>query len=283
MNRWPLVASFILFIALCASIAYWGMQLFKPPLRPVAAPPRAAKTEVNPEAAAALFGGRGSKAAVASNFQLKGVIMSGTARDSVAILSAEGKPEQAIRVGMEVMPGVTVKEVHREYVLLSEDGVAKRVELPEAAEAQPSPAIRSPVRTQPAAPAQQRLPTQRPPGPTVSPAPRPQITQPAVPPQPAQQPVLPQAAQPQPVQPQQPQFQPQLPQQPQQAVPPAAVPGAPTGSFPAPATAPAPTTGGMPAQVLNPPPSPEPAPANPPASPEPTSGGMPPASGAFGR
>lgn len=281
MNRWPLVASFILFIALCASIAYWAMQLFKPPLRPVAAPPRAAKTEVNPEAAAALFGGRGSKAAVASNYQLKGVIMSGTARDSVAILSTEGKPEQAIRVNMEVMPGVTVKEVHREYVLLSEDGVTKRVELPEAAEAQPSPAISSPVRTQPAAPAQQRLPTQRPPGPTVSPAPRPQITQPVVPPQPAPQPqsVPPQAVQPQPVQPQQPQLQPQLPQQPQQPVPPGAVPGAPTGSFPAPAT----TTGGTSTQAFNPPPSPEPAPANPPASPEPTSGGMPAASGAFGR
>lgn len=283
MNRWPLVASFILFIALCASIAYWGMQLFKPPLRPVAAPPRVAKTEVNPEAAAALFGGRGSKAAVASNFQLKGVIMSGTARDSVAILSTEGKPEQAVRVGMELMPGVTVKEVHREYVLLSEDGVTKRVELPETAEAQPSPAISSPVRTQPAVPAQQRLPTQRPPGPTVSPAPRPQITQPAMPSQPAPPPqtVPPQNIQPQPVQPQ---LQPQLPQQPQQpvtpqAVPPGTVSGAPAGGAPVPGAA----TGGLPAQVVNPPPSPEPAPANPPPSPEPTSGGMPPTPGAFGR
>lgn len=271
MNRWPLVASFILFIALCASIAYWAMQVFKPPLRPVAAPPRAAKTEVNPEAAAALFGGRGSKAAVASNYQLKGVIMSGTAGDSVAILSAEGKPEQAIRVDMEVMPGVTVKEVHREYVLLSEDGVTKRVELPETAEVQPRPAVSSPVRTQPAAPAQPRLPTQRPPGPTVSPAQRPQIVQPGVPPQPTPQP---QIVQPQAVQPQLPQQTAPAPQM----VPPGTVP-----AIPAPATAPAATTGSTPAQVFNPPPSPEPAPANPPASPEPSSGGMPQAPGAYGR
>jgi general secretion pathway protein C len=136
MKRLPLVASFVLFIVLCASAAYWAMQLFKPPVRPVAAPPRAARPEVRPEAAAGLFGGRGSKAAVASNYQLRGVIVSGNGRDSVAILSADGKPAQAIRINTEVVPGVMIKEVHREYVLLSEDGVTKRVELPESAKGQ---------------------------------------------------------------------------------------------------------------------------------------------------
>jgi hypothetical protein len=36
----------------------------------------------------------------------------------------------------EVLPGVTVKEVNRRYVLLSEGGAIKRVELPEDAKAQ---------------------------------------------------------------------------------------------------------------------------------------------------
>src|ERR671916_145678 len=120
MKRWPLVASFVLFIALCASAAYWALQLFKPPVRPVAAPPRAAQAEVKTDAAAALFGGRPGKVAVASNYQLRGVISSGNGRDSVAILSADGKPAQAVRMNMEVAPGVTVKQVHRGYVLLSE-------------------------------------------------------------------------------------------------------------------------------------------------------------------
>ncbi|WP_192804986.1 type II secretion system protein N [Noviherbaspirillum aerium] len=131
MKRLPLAISFVLFILLCASIAYWGLQMFKPPLRPVAAPPRAAPPEVRPESATALFGGRAAPVAAASNYQLRGVIFSGSARDSVAIISADGKPPQAIRVDREVVPGVTVKEVHPGYVILSENGASKRLELPE--------------------------------------------------------------------------------------------------------------------------------------------------------
>lgn len=147
-KRLPLIASFLLFIALCASIAYWALQLFKPPLRPVAAPPRVARADVSPDAAAVLFGGRPGKAAAASNYQLKGVIMSGTARDSVAILSADGKPAQAVSMGMEVTPGVSVKEVHDDYVLLSEGGVIKRVDLPESSKVQVNIASAAPVATQ---------------------------------------------------------------------------------------------------------------------------------------
>jgi general secretion pathway protein C len=158
MKRLPQVVSFILFIVLCASAAYWAMQLFKPPVRPVAAPPRVAKAEIKPESAAALFGGGRTKVAVASNYQLHGVVVSGTGSESVAILSADGKPAQAVRMEKEVMPGVTVKEVHRDYVLLSEGGVTKRVELPESAKGQDNIATVSPVRTAPGQPASTRPP-----------------------------------------------------------------------------------------------------------------------------
>ncbi|GIZ50784.1 type II secretion system protein N [Noviherbaspirillum aridicola] len=169
MRRLPLVASFLLFILLCASAAYWAMQLFKPPLRPVAAPPRAAQPEIRPQAAAALFGARSRAVAAASNYQLRGVIFSGSPRDSVAIISADGKPAQAFRVESEIVPGVTVKEVHRGYVLIAEGGATKRIELPEDAPAQaggvtvnpalppvtrtpvPTPAVPPPTRAQTAA------------------------------------------------------------------------------------------------------------------------------------
>ncbi len=192
MKRWPLVLSFVLFIALCASIAYWGMQLFKPPLRPVAAPPRAA-AEVRTEDAAALFGGRGGKTAVASNYQLRGVIFSGNGRDSVAILSADGKPAQAVRVDMEVVPGVTVQEVHREYVLLSENGVAKRVELPESAKGQANLATISPIPTRPSTPIPAPPPPPASTAPSPAPSPAPQV---ATPQQPVAtpQPMLPEPA-----------------------------------------------------------------------------------------
>jgi general secretion pathway protein C len=111
--------------------------LFKPAVRPVAAPPPASRPAIGLEAALGLFGGNAS-IAVASNFQLKGVIVAKAAQESVALLSADGKPAQAIAIGAEVAPGVTVKEVHAQYVLLSESGVIKRVELPESAKGQAS-------------------------------------------------------------------------------------------------------------------------------------------------
>ena len=118
----------------------------------MAAPPQTSQPAIGVEAALGLFGGNAS-VAVASNFQLKGVVVSDVARESVAILSADGKPAQAIAVGAEVQPGVTVKEVHAQYVLLSDAGVIKRVELPESAKGQVSVDIasRAPVAVAPAA------------------------------------------------------------------------------------------------------------------------------------
>ncbi len=153
MKRLPELTSFVLFIALCAASAYWAMALFKPAVRPVAAPPQASQPVIGIEAALGLFGGNAS-VAVASNFLLKGVIVADVARESVAILSADGKPAQAIAIGAEVLPGVSVKEVHGQYVLLSDAGVIKRVELPESAKGQTSvdAASRAPVAVVPAAP-----------------------------------------------------------------------------------------------------------------------------------
>jgi general secretion pathway protein C len=147
MKQLPLVASFILFVALCASLAYWGLQLFRPVERAVAPPPAVADVRI--DAAASLFGGRPAAVAVASNYELRGVVMSGSVGESAAILSADGKPAAAIAVGKEMMPGVIVKEVHPLYVLLSEHGVIKRVELPEGAQGQSSMLVTSPVPTSP--------------------------------------------------------------------------------------------------------------------------------------
>jgi general secretion pathway protein C len=246
MKRLPLVASFLLFILLCASIAYWGLQLFKPPLRPVAAPPRVAKSDIDPQAAATLFGGRAGKVAVASNYQLKGVIMSGSADESIAILSADGKPAQAVRVDTEVAPGVTVKEVHRDYVLLSDGGTVKRVELPESAKSEVNMATVAPVRPQPQpqpvpAPTMQQAPAPVPPAAVAAPA------TPGAPSAPATPVVPPAAATNQPV--------PTSPAPAQQMAPPAAVvsrPPSPTAAPAAPATTPL-GSAGMPQQQVSPP------------------------------
>ncbi|MDX8385828.1 MAG: type II secretion system protein N [Gallionella sp.] len=131
-NRLPLIASFILFIALCVSAAYWTMQIIKPPVRAIAAPPQSAQSAPSLNAAAGLFGGQRSYA-VASNYQLTGVVVAAKPAESIAIIGINGKSAQAVKVGREVIPGITVQEVQRSHVLLSERGVVKRVELPKDA------------------------------------------------------------------------------------------------------------------------------------------------------
>jgi general secretion pathway protein C len=71
--------------------------------------------------------------AVATNYQLRGVVSAGVNGESIAILAADGKPAEAIRANREIQPGVIVKEVHPRYVLLQDNGVIKRVELPDDA------------------------------------------------------------------------------------------------------------------------------------------------------
>lgn len=190
MKRLPLFFSLLAVIALSASIAYWVLQLYKPEQRPLAAAPVAAAPEPSSDAAATLFGGQAA-AVVATNYQLTGVIASG--RDSVAILVADGQPAKALKVGKEVASGVTVQEVHPRYVMLSEGGVLKRIDL--ATDAKPPADMAAPV----------PMPEQRPPPQPQPPEQAEQPEQPQPPPQrtpqqpqPAQAPAAPPSTQVQP-------------------------------------------------------------------------------------
>ena len=119
MNRLPVVASFVAVVALSASCAYWGMLLFKPEQRPLAAVPMQAAPEAPVAAARNLFGGDIAVAA-ASNYQLRGVVAAANGRGSVAIIAVDGQPGKAYPVGAEVASNVTVQEVQGLYVVLSE-------------------------------------------------------------------------------------------------------------------------------------------------------------------
>lgn len=151
MKRLPFILTVAAVAALSASLAYWGLQLFKPQQRPIAAAPMAPAPEPSLDAAKGLFGGQ-IAVAVASNYQLKGVVAAGDGRDSAAILAVDNKPAVALAVGREVAPGVTVKEVHPKYVLLSEGGVLKRIELASDAGAQNNPNLAPPSITPPPLP-----------------------------------------------------------------------------------------------------------------------------------
>jgi general secretion pathway protein C len=128
MKRLPVLVSLIAVLALSASLAYWAMQLLKPPQRPIAPAPVQSAPAASLQAAATLFGGQSVDIA-ASNYQLTGVVAAGDGRRSAAIMVIDGKPPQAVPVGRAIAAGITLTEVHPKYVLLSEGGVIKRVEL----------------------------------------------------------------------------------------------------------------------------------------------------------
>jgi general secretion pathway protein C len=125
-KRLPLLLSLLGVILLAASIAYWILQLYQPPQRPIAAVPVAQMPDPAIDAAATLFGGQLAVAS-ATNYQLTGVVAAGG--NSAAIIVAEGSPSKALVVGKEVAPGVTLAEVHPRYVMLSDNGVMKRIDL----------------------------------------------------------------------------------------------------------------------------------------------------------
>ncbi|PMQ13964.1 type II secretion system protein N [Janthinobacterium sp. AD80] len=128
MKRLPQFVSLLAVVALSVSLAYWAMQLFKAPQRPINPPAVPVVQDASVEAGASLFGGQVS-VATASNYQLKGVVAASNGRRSVAIISTDGKPSVAVPEGTEVVPGVTVQEVHARHVLLQDGGVSKRIDL----------------------------------------------------------------------------------------------------------------------------------------------------------
>lgn len=133
-TRFPQFISLALFILLCASVAYWGMQFVRPTSRKIAAPLQVDAPQFDISQAAKLFGGDAMVESTASNYQLLGVVVAQNEAESVAILSADGKPAQSLRIGKEVGPGASIKEIHRTYVLVSEGGIPKRLVLPEHAQ-----------------------------------------------------------------------------------------------------------------------------------------------------
>jgi general secretion pathway protein C len=138
-KRMPILLSLVGVILLAASLAYWILQLYQPPQRPIAAVPRTSMPDPSIDAAATLFGGQIATAS-ATSYQLTGIVSAG--RESVAIIVAEGSPPKALRVGKELVPGITLAEVHPRYVMLSDGGVMKRLDL--AADSKPAAAMGGP-------------------------------------------------------------------------------------------------------------------------------------------
>lgn len=174
MKKMPLLVNFVFFIALCASMTFWALRFFKPQSRDIAAPAIEVNFEPGVGQWGALFGRSAVATVAASNYALKGVVVAHRPADSAAILIADGKAPQTVAIGRELSPGVKLQEVHEGYIVISEAGVIKRVDLPA-----PTP-INQGVQpyTPPPPPPSALSPAENPAGTVVTP--RPQFTQPAI-------------------------------------------------------------------------------------------------------
>lgn len=130
MKRLPLMFSFLSLVVLGLSLTFWGMRILKAPLRNAAL--AAPQENIEPVSGqwGNLFGVVPSLQDSASNYQLKGVLVAQSARDSAAIISINGKPAQSLHVNQELMDGVVLSEVHKIYIIIKEAGVEKRISLP---------------------------------------------------------------------------------------------------------------------------------------------------------
>ncbi|MDQ0142723.1 type II secretion system protein N [Cupriavidus necator] len=205
----PRLASVALFIALCALVTYWVLTFSAMRTIPVPKSARVAQTEaVETGAVATLFGG--SAQGGPSNVQLLGVVAEIGGGAGAAIVSIDGGPPKAVRVGAELAPQIRLSEVRQRAVMIERNGVRQEIVLPlQAATTRGAARATSPLPTPPAGAA----------APLATPMPPPAVVQ-AAPAQPRGQPAG-QAAQPQPqphIQPPGQQAQPQP--QPVQAAPP---------------------------------------------------------------
>ena len=72
---------------------------------------------------------------------VKGVIVAPRVADSAAIIVLDGKPNFILGVGKELSPGVKLKEVHRDHIIVEESGMQRRIDVP------PAPPIAAGVNT----------------------------------------------------------------------------------------------------------------------------------------
>jgi len=129
MKRLPVIASFLLFLMLCASITYWLLQWMAPSTRPLIVPMPVERALPEMSAAANLFGGN-AEAISAISVQLSGIIMANRGADSVAIIAIEGNPSRSLHTNDELGKGLVIKEIKATSVVLSTPAGKQEVALP---------------------------------------------------------------------------------------------------------------------------------------------------------
>jgi general secretion pathway protein C len=143
MKQLPILSSFVFFLLLCMSLAFWGMRFYKPPAREVAAPVGIVTLEPVSGQWGNVFGTTQSKSAP-SEYQIKGVVIAVPANESVAIFTVNGGAASSVGVGQELSPGVTLKEVYSTHIIIEQAGSPRRIDLPASTPIESAPQAYTP-------------------------------------------------------------------------------------------------------------------------------------------
>ena len=188
----PRAASLALFVALCALATHWVLTFSAMRTIPVPKSARIAQTEpVETGAVATLFGGTAQ--AGVRDVQLIGVVadLDGVG-PAAAILSLDGGPPKAVRIGASLSPQIRLTEIHSRNIVIERNGVRQEISLPVqsmATAGRPGNAAAAPPAGA-GAPLSTPMPPQVMPPPVVS-APVPQPENMQIPGQPIPQPIQP--------------------------------------------------------------------------------------------
>ena len=128
-ERAPNVVSFLFFIGIWVSLAFWFQQWLSPPKQIVELLPMVEQKMPPLASAANLFGGS-EQSSVLANVQLNGVIRSNSSKDSIVIIAADGGPSRALRLNAEIMPGIVVKAINSRSVIVAGKGAEREIALP---------------------------------------------------------------------------------------------------------------------------------------------------------
>jgi general secretion pathway protein C len=129
--------SVFLFLLWCASLTYWTLFFTTQPTHKVALSSVNEMPPVVLSDAMSLFGGSSNNESRFPLF-LRGVILSGESDASLAIIGAPGLPQKLIQRDAELMPGITLHEIHANYIVVLDHGLRREVPLSSFSTAPPS-------------------------------------------------------------------------------------------------------------------------------------------------
>lgn len=134
---WSPLLEAALVVVLAACLAYWTWVVVAP--RPVAAPPLADHARVpssGPIVKRGLFGAApdgaphsAPGAGASAKLRLTGIVAPRAPESGGAVFRLESGKSATVRPGEAIVPGVVLKEVHPDHVVVARDGAPERMAL----------------------------------------------------------------------------------------------------------------------------------------------------------